>query len=481
MKFEIIKAVTNEKMMVEDSKNLILILEGKVLPKEMKKLDKDGKLAKIIETQPFDAKAGEVLHIPGFDGYENIWLIGAEGAKNYVKLGAGITRALLRRTIKTVHLFPSGFEKAKVMDMISGMLLRDYVFDAYKNQDKQRCFVENVQLMLDANCQIDTAEIEKISNEAEAVKKARDLINLAPCDLYPESMANKLKEWLEPMGVKVKVLKGDEIRDMGLLCAVGRASTNPAHVVVMEWLGYGNDAPIALVGKGVTYDSGGLSLKPSQFMEKMKSDMSGSAVVAGVMANIALNKYKKNVVGIIGLVENMVAGNAYKPDDIITARSGKTVEIVNTDAEGRLVLADILDYVQDNYKPAKIVDLATLTGAITIALGSTFAGLFTNNDDLAKTLIASGDAVAEPLWRMPLDPSFDEPLNSPIADMKHCETGRGAGSSIAAMFLQRFIKNHTPWAHLDIAGVSFGDKEDFASTQGATGFGIRLLHNWICK
>ena len=463
--------------------NLVLVVSNTVLATDLKKIDSDGKLAKIIETQPFEAKFGEVLAIPGFENYENVWLIGAgeKGeSKNYIKLGSLITRVLLGSKCSEICLWIEDTSKQILQDILSGMMLRDYIFDTYKKAlPKQKLNIKNVCVASDAL--LTSIEIEELQFEASTVKMARDLINKAPCCIYPESLANHYNEWLSKFGVKVSLLKGEEIEDMRLLCAVARASQHQPYVVVMEWNGgAAHEKPIALVGKGVTYDSGGLSLKPSNSMTNMKSDMSGSAIVASVIANAAKNKYKKNIVGIVGLVENMVAGDSYRPDDVVTARSGKTIEINNTDAEGRLVLADILDYVQEKYSPYEIVDLATLTGAIVVALGHVYAGLFSNNDRLANELLEHGKKTNELLWRMPLHPVFAEAMNSPIADMKNCASGSvGAGSSTAAAFLASFIKADVAWAHLDIAGVSFLDGEDFASTAGATGFGVRLLNNWL--
>lgn len=473
MNIEFIKEINGQ--------NLVLVLSDKVLTTKLKQLDKLGKLAKIIETQPFEAQLGEILHIPDFnDEYENVWLVGAAKAENYIKLGATITRMLMGKNIQSICLLANDLDKKTTGDILSGIMLRDYVFDEYKTfHNKQRLLIESIFVVAQEQL-FDNAELEALKFECESVKHVRTLINRAPNELYPATMASEIKEWLVPLGINVRILKGKEIEDMGLLCAVGKASCHEAHVVVMEWLGQNEEAPVAFIGKGVTYDSGGLSIKPSNFMEKMKGDMAGAAIVAAIMANIAKNQYKKNFVGIVGLVENMVSCNSYRPDDVIKSRSGKTVEINNTDAEGRLVLADILDYIQDHYSPSKMIDLATLTGAIVVSLGRCYAGLFSNDDKFAENLILSGNQVLEPLWRMPLNAVFDDAMNSPIADMKNSASGSvGGGSSTAAMFLQRFVKNDTSWVHLDIAGVSFLDIEDYASTIGGSGFGVRLLHNWV--
>lgn len=487
-----ITEITNNKgneLIEKKIKNVMFVMEKKVLAQLFKYFDTEGKLAKIIETQDsFNAKFGEVLHIPGFSShFENLWLVGAEVAskdaekKNYVRLGSIITKVLAGREIDEMMLLVENPDEQSVQDLISGILLRNYVYDEYKEAPKHaKLLVKLLHVMSSRPLNIARAKVDALKFEADSVKQVRSFINCPPCDLYPATFAKKIQDWLAPLGVNVKILKGSQIKDMGLLVGVGQASVNEPHVVVMEWQGDSEEETIALVGKGVTYDSGGLSLKPSNSMEGMKTDMSGSAIVAGVMANLAKNKSKKKVIGIVGLVENMVAGNAIKPDDVLRSLAGKTVEVNNTDAEGRLVLADILHYVQENYKPKKIVDLATLTGAIVVSLGRAYAGLFSNNDKLAAELLESGVNAHEPLWRMPLNKLYDEAMDSPIADMKNCASGPvGAGSSTAAAFLQRFIQDDVQWAHLDIAGVSSLPMESFASTTGATGFGVRLLNEWL--
>lgn len=460
--------------------NLILVLKSNVLPESLKKFDKDGKLAKVIEIQKFTSKSGEVLHIPNYEHYDNIWLVGQHECENAIKIGSTIARLLQGKSIDSVCLWVE--DESKLSDIISGLLLRNYCYDAYKKQsESSKISVEKVFLVGN----ISHEEISRLQFEAESVKRVRSLINCPPNEIYPATLAKAINEWLTPLGIKVNILKGKDLEGMNLLLNVGQASEKESHVVVMEWNGLDEskvDAKdtIAFVGKGVTYDSGGLSLKPSSSMENMKSDMSGAAVVAGVLANAARNKVQKRVIGIVGLVENMVSSNSFRPDDILKSLSGQTVEINNTDAEGRLVLADILHYVQDKYNPSTVIDLATLTGAIVVALGHVYAGLFSNNDDLANSLIESGKEAHEALWRMPMHKAFNDAMDCPIADMTNCAKGSvGAGSSTAAAFLNRFIFKQTKWAHLDIAGVAFLPYEDFASTVGATGFGIRLLNKWL--
>ena len=268
---------------------------------------------------------------------------------------------------------------------------------------------------------------------------------------------------------------------MGALLGVGQGSVKESKLVILKWNGgKKDDKPLAFVGKGVTFDTGGISIKPSNNMEDMKTDMGGSAVVVGLMRNLAQRKAKVNVVGVIGLVENMPDGNAQRPGDVVVSMSGQTIEVINTDAEGRLVLADALHYTNTKFKPKFIVDLATLTGAIVVALADSYAGLFSNDDKFSDEIIDSGIKTGEKAWRMPLGEEFDEMINSDIADMKNVGAGRGAGSTTAAQFLQRFI-GKTKWAHLDIAGVAWKGKGDSMAVKGATGYGVRLLDNLVKK
>jgi leucyl aminopeptidase len=268
---------------------------------------------------------------------------------------------------------------------------------------------------------------------------------------------------------------------MNSLLGVGQGSINESFLVTIEWRGLkkSNKKPLAFVGKGVCFDTGGISLKPARFMEEMKYDMAGSAVVVGLLKTLALRKAKVNAVGVIGLVENMPGGNAQRPGDIVTSYSGKTIEVLNTDAEGRLVLADALNFTEQNFKPEFIIDLATLTGAIIISLGEEYAGLFSNNDDLSNKIFEVSKKVDEKVWRLPLNEKYNKLMDSSVADMQNINYSGGAGSITAAQFLQRFIIHNTPWAHLDIAGMAFSKKASNLNSGGATGFGVRLLNKLI--
>ena len=287
---------------------------------------------------------------------------------------------------------------------------------------------------------------------------------------------------MSKLGLKVSIFDKHKLKKlkMNALLGVGQGSIRGSYLVTIEWKGLNSkQRPLAFVGKGVCFDTGGISLKPAKFMEDMTYDMAGSAVVVGLMKTLALRKAKINAVGVVGLVENMPGGNAQRPGDIVKSYSGKTIEILNTDAEGRLVLADALSYTEKKYKPKFIVDLATLTGAIIVSLGSEYAGLFSNDDKLSSELIKAGEKVGEKVWRMPLHKNYDKLINSKNADMQNINYIGGAGSTTAAQFLQRFILNKTPWAHLDIAGMAFSKYGGALNSWGATGFGVRLLNKLI--
>ena len=299
--------------------------------------------------------------------------------------------------------------------------------------------------------------------------------------LYPEkfvSYCNKLKK----VGVKIEVFDEKKLKAIGMnaLLGVAQGSVRPARVMIFKWTGdkASKKQPLAFIGKGVTFDTGGISIKPSGGMEDMKWDMGGAGVVAGLMYTLGLRKAKVNVIGAVGLVENMPDGNAQRPGDIVKSLSGQTIEVLNTDAEGRLVLADVLWYIKEKFKPRFMIDLATLTGAIIVALGDRYGGLFSNDDDLAEKLYASSKKTKELLWRLPIDEDFDKLLNCPVADMKNITGTRGAGSSTAAQFLKRFV-GETSWAHLDIAGVTWSKKGTSFARPGGTGFGVRLLDEFI--
>ncbi|MGJ8545386.1 MAG: leucyl aminopeptidase [Sulfitobacter sp.] len=358
-----------------------------------------------------------------------------------------------------------------------GLLMRDYRFEAHKSAPKPAKGA--VQIMCSKPEDM-AAEFAPLRAIAEGAHMTRDLTNAPANFLTTTAFAEQLKA-MENLGLEVEVLEEDKLASLGMrtLLSVGQGSDSPSYVVAMRWNGGAKDAvPLALVGKGVVFDTGGISLKPGAGMEDMTMDMGGAAVVAGVMRSLALRGAKANVVGLVGIVENMPSGNATRPGDVITSMKGDTVEVINTDAEGRLVLCDVMWYAQEHYKPAAMVDLATLTGAIIIGLGHENAGVFSNDDTLCDQFLAAAKAENEGAWRMPLGQGYDDLLKSRIADMKNIG-GRAAGSVTAAQFLQRFVQEGTPWMHLDIAGVASVKSETALAPVGATGWGVAALNRLI--
>ena len=360
---------------------------------------------------------------------------------------------------------------------LHGLKLKSYRFEKYKSKKSKQSIIVTVSGK-NKPSKKDNIKLRSLEN---GTFYARDLVSEPGNILHPDEYAKRLA-LLKKDGLKVTIYDQKKLKKlrMNTLLGVGQGSIRGSYLVTMEWKGLkDNSKPLAFVGKGVCFDTGGISLKPAKFMEDMTYDMAGSAVVVGLMKSIALRKAKVNAVGVVGLVENMPGGNAQRPGDIVKSYSGKTVEILNTDAEGRLVLADALTYTEEKFKPKFIVDLATLTGAIIVSLGSEYAGLFSNDDKLSKQLIDAGENVEEKVWRMPLNKNFDKLIDSKNADMQNINYVGGAGSTTAAQFLQRFILNKTPWAHLDIAGMAFSKYGGSLNSGGATGYGVRLLNKLI--
>jgi leucyl aminopeptidase len=361
---------------------------------------------------------------------------------------------------------------------LHGLKLKSYEFNIYKSKKDKRLISINVfgnKNKISAQNQLRFKALE------EGTFFARDLVSEPGNILHPDEYAKRLSS-LKKHGLKINIYDEKKLKKLGMnaLLGVGQGSIRGTYLVTMEWNGLkDNSKPLAFVGKGVCFDTGGISLKPAKFMEDMTYDMAGSATVVGLMKNLALRKAKINAVGVVGLVENMPGGNAQRPGDIVKSYSGKTIEILNTDAEGRLVLADALTFTEKKFKPKFMVDLATLTGAIIVSLGSEYAGLFSNDDKLSKQLLDVGEKVDEKLWRMPLHKNFDKLIDSKNADMQNINYVGGAGSTTAAQFLQRFILNKTPWAHLDIAGMAFSKYGGALNSGGATGYGVRLLNQLI--
>jgi len=369
-----------------------------------------------------------------------------------------------------------------------GARLRAYRFDKYKTKQKpeQKASLERLTVATAAASAAERA-YGPLDETASAVFFTRDLVSEPANVIYPETLAEQAGT-LADLGVVVEVLDESKMRKLGMnaLLGVAQGSVRPPRLVIMEWHGNraddgdGRSPPLAFIGKGVTFDTGGISIKPAAGMGDMKWDMAGSAVVIGLMRLLAARNAKVNAVGVVGLVENMPSGTAQRPGDIVTSMSGQTIEVLNTDAEGRLVLADALWYCQDRYKPRLMIDLATLTGAVIVALGHHCAGLFSNNDELANQLIEAGKVVGEEVWRLPLDDSYDREIDSDAADVKNIGGGRAAGSILGAQFIKRFV-NDVPWAHLDIAGTAWSTKDTATVPKGATAFGVRLLDRFVAQ
>ena len=361
---------------------------------------------------------------------------------------------------------------------LHGIKLKSYEFNIYKSKKSKKIISINV---IGNKNKISSQDQLRFRALEEGTFFARDLVSEPGNILHPDEYAKRINS-LKKFGLKINIYDEKKLKKLGMnaLLGVGQGSIRGSYLATMEWNGAKNNSkPLAFVGKGVCFDTGGISLKPAKFMEDMTYDMAGSASVVGLMKNLAVRKAKINAVGVVGLVENMPGGNAQRPGDIVKSYSGKTIEILNTDAEGRLVLADALTFTEKKFKPRFMVDLATLTGAIIVSLGSEYAGLFSNDDKLSKQLIEAGDKVDEKLWRMPLHKNFDKLIDSKNADMQNINYVGGAGSTTAAQFLQRFVLNKTPWAHLDIAGMAFSKYGGALNSGGATGYGVRLLNKLI--
>ena len=365
-----------------------------------------------------------------------------------------------------------------IEEFLHGMQLKSYEFNKYKT--KKEIVVLNIDIIYKRKIPAKPKN-NRFTSILAGTNFTKDLVSEPGNILHPDEYAKRIIK-LKKFGLKIKAYNQNELKKLGMgaLLGVGQGSIRGSYLVTIEWNGdKSKSKPLAFVGKGVCFDTGGYSLKPARFMEDMTYDMAGSAAVVGLMKTLALRKAKINAVGVVGLVENMVSGNAQRPGDIVKSYSGKTIEVLNTDAEGRLVLADALTFTEKKFKPKFIVDLATLTGAIIVSLGSEYGGLFSNDDKLSKQLLEAGEKVDEKLWRMPLHKNFDKLMDSKNADMQNINYVGGAGSTTAAQFLQRFIMNKTPWAHLDIAGMAFSKYGGALNSGGATGYGVRLLNKLI--
>jgi leucyl aminopeptidase len=448
-------------------------------------------VTRAAEAERFNGKNGSVLDIaaPGGLKASRLVVVGTGKASDLkpqelVKLGGvamgKIPGAATEATV-LAELADGPMTPDRAADIGLGLLLRSYAFERYKTKRKEG--EEKRETLRVAIAVEDPAAARKAwtarESAAGGVMIARDLVNEPPNVLHPTEFADRAAE-LKKLGVALEILDEKAMRKLGMnaLLGVAQGSAHAARVVVMRWNGgKRGGAPVAFIGKGVTFDTGGISIKPAASMEDMKGDMAGAACVVGLMHTLARRKAKANVIGAVGLVENMPDGKAQRPGDIVTSMSGQTIEIINTDAEGRLVLADVLHYVNTRFKPAFMVDLATLTGAIIVALGNEFAGMFSNSDELSERLRQAGEAVGERVWRMPLAPEYDKLIDSKFADMKNTG-GRHGGAVTAAQFLQRFVEK-TPWAHLDIAGTGFSSPSSDVNRSWGSGWGVRLLDELV--
>ena len=475
---------------------IYLVADDLKLSSEAKAIDQKASniISKAIKTSQFKGKRGSLLSVALAEGAraDFIVLAGIGSLKDlneheWEKIGGSCVPKLnsLRASSATLVI-----ESAKIGALAAseiaariahGAHLRSFRFDKYFTKktadDKPTLKTFTVALAGSKAAAKPYSELEKL---AEGVFFTREVVSEPANIIHPESLAERCLE-LKKLGVDVEVFGEPEMHKMGFgaLLGVGQGSVRESQMVIMRYHGAGKkDAPLAFIGKGVTFDTGGISIKPANGMEEMKWDMGGAGTVIGLMKALAGRKAKVNVVGAVGLVENMPDGNAQRPGDVVTSYSGQTIEVLNTDAEGRLVLADVLWYVQKHLKPRAMIDLATLTGAIIVALGTSRAGLFSNNDKIAEQLFKAGEKTGEEVWRLPLGKVYDEQINSDIADMQNIGRDREAGSITAAQFLQRFV-NDVPWAHLDIAGTAWSKKASDICDKGATAYGVRLLNEWV--
>lgn len=484
----------------EEGVAVVLAEEGPKLMPAAKDLDKRSKglLSRALGISGFKGKKESSVDLLAPSGFKFARLVLAGigktsdyKAEDWLNLGGVVRGMLSGKEAPVAHIVIDGTARAPapadLANFALGALLRGYKFQKYKSKSRKKNGGENNNRALKrivihcADPRAATKAFAAARAVARGVMLARDLVNEPANILGPAEFAQRAKE-LSKLGVQVEVLTPKALRRLGMnaLLAVGQGSARPSHVVVMQWKGAGprGGDPVVFVGKGVTFDTGGISLKPAAGMEDMKGDMAGAACVVGLMHDLAERKAKVNAVGIVGLVENMPSGSAQRPGDIVTAMSGQTIEVLNTDAEGRMVLADCLWYAQDRFKPKALINLATLTGAVMVALGKEHAGLFSNNNELASWLLTAGEETGEKLWRLPLGPKYDKMIDSKVADIKNTG-GKWGGSISAAQFLQRFVKEGTPWAHLDIAGTAMSSVDSDINRSWGSGFGVRLLDQLV--
>ncbi|MBU2956402.1 leucyl aminopeptidase [Paracoccus sp. 1_MG-2023] len=449
------------------------------LPGRLPKPVRDAAQRALASKAGQELKAGQALELAFPAGLAAESLILARLATSSSTIEARQAGAAIGARLNGGHMLVAAGPHKLASDVALGLALRAYDFDAYKSRPEgEEKPKGHVTFMAKS-----PEDLAKAAGSAAAVAEGvfftRDLVNEPANVLTTTDFADRLAA-MQELGLEVEVLDEDRLAELGMraLLGVGQGSESPSKVVVMRWNGAGDEAPLALVGKGVVFDTGGISIKPAAGMEDMTMDMGGAGVVAGVMRTLALRRAKANVVGLVGLVENMPDGRAQRPGDIVKSMKGDTIEIINTDAEGRLVLADVLWYAQTRFNPSAIVDLATLTGAVIIGLGHDNAGIFANDDKLAEGILSAARSEGEGAWRLPLGASYDAQLKSRLADMKNTG-GRAAGSITAAQFLQRFIREGQPWAHIDIAGVALPPQPTDLAPKGASGWGVMTLDRMI--
>lgn len=467
---------------------IVPVLEGKKTSSSISAIDKDcgGIIKKAIETsKSFTGKAGQTLLItPSNDErFPSILVVGLGTDKDvysYEKIGAGLLAPLKNLKAENAVLISEDLAPEMSAAFANGLVLKNDNFITYKSPAKDSVSFSKLTVVAGAKTKDAKAAYAPMENITQGVKWTRQLANEPANVLTPENFANRIVDELKPLGVKVTVLDDKKLLKMGAggICGVGQGSVNPPRMVVMEYQGGGKAEkgyPLGFVGKGITFDTGGYSLKPPASQMDMKFDMCGAAAVVGTMKAFALNKTKKNVVAVVALAENMVSDKAFRVNDIITSLSGKTIEVLNTDAEGRLVLADALTLIQDTYKAKTVIDLATLTGAAMIALGMDITAVYSTTDKLYKGFETASKDSGEKVWRMPLDPMFGKEMEGQFSDLKNISSARWAGSCTAAAFLQAFVNDDTQWAHLDLGGVPFSKSGNDLHPAGANGFGVRLL------
>ncbi|MGQ0527330.1 MAG: leucyl aminopeptidase [Alphaproteobacteria bacterium] len=469
---------------------LFFVSSDKKLGPDAARLDKAAKshiCGVLAKTARFSGKQGEIfiLALPHAK-IGHVMLIGTGDAKKLTALDfetLGGKAFMSAESVQAKNLAVH-FDAGSVMaaHFAAGMKLRSYKFEIYKTlpKDKKKPFS---QITIVTSKSADAAKTYKrLRAPIEGVFTARDMVNDPPNKKFPPDLANRIAKELKPLGVQVEILDEKKMKTLGMggILGVGMGSAYPPRMVIMRWNVSKGKKPLALIGKGVTFDTGGVSIKPAQGMEEMKMDMAGAAAVIGTMKSLAIRKSKASVVGIVGIAENMLSERAYRPSDILTSYSGKTIEVLNTDAEGRLVLADALSYVQDKYKPRAIIDLATLTGAMMVALGHEYCGTFSTDDNLWNNLDTASKQRGEKLWRMPLDEVWKKEMEGSITDVQNiAKGGRNAGACTAAGFLQHFIEGNTPWAHMDIAGTAWIKSDRATVPRGGTGFAVRTLDTLI--